>query len=154
MKRILGLILAVTIVGALAVAGQARTAHQPPRHGALHVTKDCPRETYQGQAGGFCTIKSSNLGAIPVGSRVFYLEAAGSTGLDSDLVLYAGPGNIALGHVNLSFTTFTGEIVFAGGTGQFSGFRARVAVSFDGALWHWDGRYSLGPSGGNDEDDD
>ncbi|HUK94072.1 MAG TPA: hypothetical protein VLU96_03350 [Gaiellaceae bacterium] len=149
MKRILGLILAVTIAGAFAVASQARTAHHP-RHGTLHVTKDCPQATYQGQAGGYCTIKSSNLGAIPAGSKVFYMEAAGSTGLDSDLVVYTGPGNIAIGHVTLSFTTLTGEIVFAGGTGQLSGFRARVAVSFDGALWHWDGPYSFGSSHDND----
>jgi hypothetical protein len=142
MKRILGLTLAVTIAGAFAVASQARTAHHSPRHGALHVTKDCPPSQYAGQAGGFCTITSSNLQAIPAGSRVFYFEAVGADGtLDSDLALYAGPGNAAFGHVVLSLTTATGEITFAGGTGSLRGFHARVAVSFDGALWHWDGTY-------------
>jgi hypothetical protein len=151
MKRILGLTLVVAMAGAFAVASQARTAHHPARHGALHVTKDCPPSQYAGQAGGFCTIMSSDLQAIPAGSRVFYLEALGADGtLDSDLALYAGPGNVAIGHVVLSLTTATGEITFAGGTGDFRGFRARVDVSFDGSLWHWDGTYRFR---GSDEGD-
>ena len=138
MKRILGLTLAVTIAGAFAVASQARTAH-PARHGALHVTKECG--DYQGQAGQFCTITSSNLPEIPNESKVFYFEAAGAGGLDSDLALYAGPGDVALGHVTLSLTTLTGEITFSGGTGSLRGFHASADVSFDGSLWHWDGTY-------------
>jgi hypothetical protein len=144
MKRMLGLILAVTIAGAFAVGSQARTAHHPSRHGALHAVKDCPPSQYSGQAGGFCTIGSSNLPAIRGGSRVFYLEAAVGTGLDSDLVLYAGPGNVAFGHVVLSFATKTGEITFAGGKGTLRRFHARAAVTFDGARWHWDGFYRFG----------
>jgi hypothetical protein len=145
MKRMLGLMLAVTAAGAFAVVGQARNAHHPPRHGALHVVKDCPPTQYAGQAGGFCTITDSNLPEIPKGARVFYLEAAAGAGLDSDLVLYAGPGNVAFGHVTLSFATKTGEITFARGTGSFKRFHAQVTVSFDGALWHWDGSYRFGP---------
>jgi len=149
MKRIIGLTLVVALAGALAVASQARTAHNQ-RHGALHVTKDCPPSQYAGQAGGFCTIMSSNLQAISAGSRVFYFEALGANGtLDSDLALYAGPGDVALGHVVLSLATATGEITFAGGTGDFRGFHAHVDVSFDGddGLWHWDGTYRFA---GND----
>lgn len=152
MKRMLGLILAVTIAGAFAVASQARPAHHPPRHGALHATKECG--DYNRQAGGFCTILSSNLPAIGAGSRVFYLEAAGATGLDTDLVLYAGPGNAALGHVTLSSTTRTGEITFAGGTGSLRGFHAWAAVSFGGGLWHWDGTYRFSPFDDDEEGDD
>jgi hypothetical protein len=152
MKSMLGMILAVTIAGAFAVASQARTADSSSRHGALHATKECSEN--HGKAGEFCTITSSNLPAIRAGSRVFYLEAAGATGLDSDVVLYAGPGNAALGHVTLSFATLTGEITFAGGTGSLRGFHARAAVSFDGALWHWDGTYRFSPSDDDEEGDD
>jgi hypothetical protein len=154
MKRMLGLTLAVTIAGAFAVASQARTAHHPPRHGALHATKECSQ--YNGKAGEFCTITSSNLQGIRAGSRVFYLEAAGATGLDSDLVLYAGPGNAALGHVTLSLTTFTGEITFAGGTGLFQGFHAHALVTLDRKtnLWQWNGTYSFRPSDDNEEGGD
>jgi hypothetical protein len=141
MKRILGLILALTLAGALAVASQARTSASSSPTRALHVTKEC--SDYHGQPGEHCTITSSNLRAISVGSKVFYFEAADANGLDSDLVLYASPGNVALGHVTLSFTTFTGVIAFRGGTGDFRGFRARADVTFDPAtnLWHWDGTY-------------
>lgn len=145
MKRMLGLILTVTLAGALAVVAQARTAHHPSRHGALHAVKDCPPAQYAGQAGGFCTITASNLREIPAGARVFYLEAAANGALDSDLVLYAGPGNVAFGHVTLSFASQTGQITFARGTGSFKRFHAQVAVSFDGKLWHWDGVYRFGP---------
>jgi hypothetical protein len=139
MKRMLGLALAVALAGAFAVASQARTSHHPARHGALHVTKECG--SYQGQAGQFCTIQSSNIPAIPAGARVFYFEDVVNGALDSDLALYAGPGNVALGHVNLSLSATSGEITFRGGTGAFRGFRARADVSFDGSLWHWDGTY-------------
>jgi len=105
------------------------------------LTKECSQ--YFGHAGEYCTIVSSNLGAIAPGSKVFYFEAAGSNGLDSHLTLYAGPGNVALGHVTLSFTTATGVITFRGGTGYFRKFRARADVTYDPTtnLWHWDGTY-------------
>lgn len=146
-KAILGVLLAAVVAGAFAIASQARTAQHPPRHGALHVTKECG--DYQGQPGGFCTIVSSNLSAIPAGSKVFYFEAAGAQGLVSDLALYAGPGNAALGHVNLSGTS--GVITFAGGTGDFRGFHARAVVSYDADhdLWLWDGTYRFT---GSDDD--
>jgi hypothetical protein len=141
MKRIIGLILAVTLAGALAVASQARTSASSSPTRALHVTKEC--SDYHGQPGEHCTITSSNLGAIGVGSKVFYFKAATANSLDSDLVLYVSPGNVALGHVTLSFTTLTGVITFRGGTGEFRGFRATADVTYNSNenLWHWDGTY-------------
>ena len=138
MKRIIGLVLVVAMAGAFAVASQARTGASSSRTRALHVTKECSQ--YSGQPGGYCTILSSNLGAITPGSKVFYFEAAGSNGLDSDLALYAGPGNVALGHVTLPGET--GVITFRGGSGAFRGFRATADVSVDDqGIWHWDGTY-------------
>ncbi|NUR78589.1 MAG: hypothetical protein HOQ28_20165 [Thermoleophilia bacterium] len=144
MKRILGLILAVSVAGVLAVAGQAGNS---PRSGALHVTKECSQ--YTGQAGSFCTITSSSLRGIDVGSDVIYAQAAGAAGLDSDLVLDTGPGNSAFGHVTLSFATLSGVVTFSRGAGQFRGFQARVIVTYnpDTKLWHWDGTYSFNPPG-------
>ena len=139
MKRILGLILAATLAGAFAIASQARTDASSSRTRALHVTKECSQ--YFGHAGEYCTIVSSNLGAIAPGSKVFYFEAAGSNGLDSDLALYAGPGNTALGHVTLPGNT--GVVTLRGGSGAFRGIRARVVVTFDEEhnIWRWDGTY-------------
>jgi hypothetical protein len=148
MKRMLGLVLAVILAGAIAGASQASTANPSPLSGALHVTKECSE--HNGQAGDFCTITSSNLRAIPAGSRVFYMEAAGAEGLDSDVVLYTGRGNAALGHVTLSFATLSGPITFRGGSGRFQNFRANALVTFDPEtnLWRWDGTYGFG--GGRD----
>ena len=142
MKRIIGLILAVALAGALAIASQAGTTSSSSRTRALHVVKECT-STYHGLPGEYCTIESSNLEAIPAGAKVFYFEAATADGLDSDLALYAGPGNVALGHVTLSFTTATGVITFRGGTGDFRGFRAEADVTYDMGhdRWHWDGTY-------------
>jgi hypothetical protein len=143
MKRIVGLILVAALAGALAVASQARTGASSSRARALHAVKECT-STYHGMPGEYCTIESSNLGAIPAGSKVFYFEAATASGLDSDLALYAGPGNVALGHVTLSFSSPpTGVITFRGGTGDFRRFRARADVTYDAVhdRWHWDGTY-------------
>ncbi|HEU4749330.1 MAG TPA: hypothetical protein VFS56_12575 [Gemmatimonadaceae bacterium] len=109
------------------------------------MTKECSE--YTGLAGSFCTITSSNLKQIEVGSRVVYAEAAGATSLDSDVVLDPpGPGNnAAFGHCSLEFATGVGLCTFSGGTGTFTHFRARVVVSYlGGPNWAWDGTYSFG----------
>jgi len=144
MKRILSIVITAILAGAFAFTGLA-PASASPQTRALHITKECSQ--FQGQAGQFCTITSSNLRAIPVGSRVFYLKAADFTigQLDSDIVLYTGPGNSALGHVVLNLVTMTGTITLNGGTGHFRHFHARAAVSFIGDSthpdWAWNGTY-------------
>ena len=113
-----------------------------PRTGDLHVTKEC--SAYKGLADDFCTITSSNIDEIGVGSKVVYAEAAGAGSLDSDIVLEAGPGNTAAGHVMLDLAAGTGRLTFSGGTGTLAGFVGSADVSADAAgLWHWEGTYSL-----------
>jgi hypothetical protein len=145
LKPILGLVLVFALAGAFAMASQARTVGSSSRHGAqtLHATKECVPPGFTGQAGSYCTIVSSDLKAIGVGSKVFYAEAPDADGLDSDLYLYTGPGNTAFGHVTLSLQTGSGVVKFSGGTGRWRGFWARVLVTFDAEtnLWHWDGAY-------------
>jgi hypothetical protein len=139
-RAIVGLLLAIFVTGTLAAASSAATNASSPRRGALHVTKECSE--YTGQADSWCTITSSNLKAIKVGSRVVYLQAAGPTSLDSDIVLVVGRGNYALGHVTLDFTTGTGEVTIWGGIGHFQDFDATATVShLDGVNWAWDGKY-------------
>jgi hypothetical protein len=148
-KAILGLLLAVVAVGAFAVASSAGSTGVSARGGALHVTKEC--SDYHGLAGQHCTIKSSNIPQIKVGSKVVYASAAGDPTpgqLNSDLVI-DGPGNnTAYGHVVLDLSTGTGVVTFSGGTGEFKHFRARVAVSpIDPPPYYfaWDGTYSFNP---------
>jgi len=142
MKRTLALVLAVAATGIVATAGSAT-----PRSGALHVTKECSQ--YFGHAGEFCTITSSNLNAIKVGSRVVYTAAADPIAgvLDSALVI-DGPGNnSAFGHVVLDLSTLSGVVTLSGGTGEFTHFHAGPITVACPAFpdCSWDGPYSFSP---------
>jgi hypothetical protein len=146
MTKLFGLFLAIAVTGVVAAASSAANTASPPRSGALHVTKECSQFT--GQAFSFCTITSSNVKEITVGSKVVYLQAPGSTSLDSDIVLVVGPGKYALGHVTLDLATGTGEVRLSGGAGRFDSFHAKVAVSaLGGPDWAWDGKYRFGRTG-------
>ena len=126
--------------------GAASILPSSQRSGNLLVSKEC--SGYTGGVGSFCTITSSNLRAIEVGSRIVYLQpAALFTPSGSDVVFdLPGPGNNqAFGHCSLAPSVR--QCTFSGGTGKFTWFDATVAVSFDSTtrLWHWDGSYSFTP---------
>lgn len=113
-----------------------------PRTGHLDVIKECSE--YKGGAGEFCTITSSNLGEIAVGSKVIYADGVGEDSLDTDILLDAGSGNSASGHVKLDLATDKGVVTFSSGTGLFSGFQANADVSPDpDGQSHWVGTYSF-----------
>src|ERR1700674_2593120 len=97
--------------------GVASVSAFSERNRDLHVTKECSQ--YTGKAGSFCTITSSNLATIAVGSKVFYDQAAGTpTGLlDSNVLLDAGNGDRAVGRCTLDLTTGLGLCTFSDGTG-------------------------------------
>ena len=138
--------LAATAPGNEGTARPAVAASLPaaPRSGDLHVTKECSQ--YNGTDGTFCTITSSNLAAIEVGSRAIYATVNGFGDVDSDVVLdLPGPGNnAAFGHCTL--TASVSRCTFSGGTGKFTHFHATVAVSYlGGPNWAWDGTYSFSP---------
>jgi hypothetical protein len=140
MKKLL--VLAVALVTAAGVSVAIATA-SPSHARELHLKKECSE--YKGLADQHCTITASNLKAIPVGSRVVYLQAPGATSLDSDIVLVVGPGSYALGHVTLDLATGQGEVTLSGGAGPFASFHAKARVSppggVNGADWAWDGSY-------------
>jgi hypothetical protein len=50
--------------------------------------------------------------------------------------------------------TATGQITISRGAGQLNGFDARAAVSFEGALWQWDGTYWFRRHGDDDNGGD
>lgn len=134
----------VVLAAALVAAALAPSVSaSSPRSGDLNVTKEC--SGYTGAAGSFCTITSSNLPAIEVGSKIVYLQpAALLTPAGSDVVLdLPGPGNnAAFGNCSLA----VGHCSFRGGTGKFEWFHASVAVSHLGGLdWAWSGTYSFSP---------
>jgi hypothetical protein len=117
----------------------------------LHATKACP--DFHGNAGDFCSITSSNVAEIAVGSKIYYASPLVDGKMDGELTLVP-PGNgksIAFGHVVLDVTTTTpGALVtFSGGTGKFRHFRATIVVlpldrlNPDFVNWNWDGPYSF-----------
>ncbi len=137
------MLLTLTLGVGVASATDGRDGSAAHRSGALHVTKECSQYTHL--AGGFCTITSSNLAAIPVGTKVIYEHALVGTVLETDITLDPpGPGDVAFGHVHLDLVAKVGVATFTGGTGKFTGFTASVAVTPNPGVpfgWKWDGTY-------------
>ena len=140
-------IVAITIVASVAALISPQgigvaSVSASPRAGRLHMTKDCSH--YNFLAGGSCTISSSNLTEILVDSTVTYDQAAGIPAglLDSNVVLDAGNGDRAIGRCTLDLSTGLGLCTFSDGTGQFTGFHARVDVDCRSGC-RWDGTYSF-----------
>jgi len=154
--KIMTTVLTPTVALALILlsTGASTVSAFSERNGELHLTKEC--SAYTGAAGSFCTFTSSNLPEIQIGSKVFYDQAAGIPAglLDSNVVLDAGAGNRAVGRCTLDLTTFLGLCTFSDGTGQFTGFSARVNVSLDPdhVHFHWDGPYSFRPEPRGDDE--
>ena len=145
-KSVLGLVTGVVLLAALGFSVSAASSqNQAPRGTkAFHATKDCSGHT--GLAGAYCTIRSSNVKALKVGSKIFYVQALSSTGLHSDIVIYVKRGSVATGHCHLPSTTGDGLCTISDGTGTLDGFQLRVRVTADSSLpkhWHWDGTYSF-----------
>ena len=110
------------------------------RSGDLDITKEC--SAYAGQADDFCTITSSNLDEITAGTKVIYADAPGGAILDTDIVLDAGSGNSANGHVVLDLAANTGTVTISGGTGSLAGLKADADVTENAdGTWHWSGTY-------------
>jgi hypothetical protein len=145
-KNVLGVATGVVMMGALVFSVSAASSeNQAPRRGtqAFHGTKDC--SGFTGLVGAYCTIRSSNVKALKVGSKIFYVQEAGKTALDSDTVIYVKRGSVATGHCYLG-ATGVGLCTISDGTGTLAGFRLRVRVRASSSipkLFHWDGTYSF-----------
>jgi hypothetical protein len=145
-KSVLGLATAVALLAALGLSVSAASSqNQAPRGTkAFHATKDC--SGFTGLVGAYCTFRSSNVNALKVGSKIFYVQVASKTALDSDTVIYVKRGSVATGHCLLRSATGVGLCTISDGTGTLNGFQLRVRVTADSSLpklWHWDGTYSF-----------
>jgi Na+/proline symporter len=145
-KSVLGLATGVALLAALAFSASAASSqNQAPRETrAFHATKDC--SGFTGLVGAYCTIRSSNVKAFKVGSKIFYVQPASKKDLDSDTLIYVKRGSVAAGHCFLGFATGVGLCTISDGTGTLAGFQLRVRVTPDSSLpklWHWDGTYSF-----------
>jgi hypothetical protein len=84
----------------------------------------------------------------PPGTNIFYLQPDTNS---NDVILDPrGPVNSkAFGHCDLP-DGLNGTCVFAGGTGNFTHFHAKLTVTYldgvgDGYNWRWEGSYSFSP---------
>ncbi len=141
----IAIVLAGIAVISLALTTGAPSVRAAGRNGVLHIMKECSQD--KGNAGDFCTITSSNLTEIPVGSKVFYDQAAGTpTGmLDSNVIVDAGNGNRGFGRCTLDLTTALGLCTFSDGTGLLTGFNARAEVDCT-SVCQWVGAYRFSPN--------
>jgi hypothetical protein len=145
-KSVLGLATAVALLAALGFSVTAASSQSQAPRGtkAFHGTKDC--SGFTGLVGAYCTIRSSNVKALKVGSKIFYVQEASKTALDSDTIIYVKRGSVATGHCFLSSATAVGLCTMSDGTGTLAGFHLRVRVTADASipyLFHWDGTYSF-----------
>jgi hypothetical protein len=145
-KSSLGLVVGVALLAVLGffVSAASSRNQAPGGEKAFHATKDC--SGFTGLVGAYCTIRSSNVEALKVGSKIFYVQEAGKTALDSDAVIYVKRGSVATGHCLLRHATGVGLCTMSDGTGTLAGFRLRVRVRASSSipgLWHWDGTYSF-----------
>ena len=145
-KRFLGLATGVALLVVLGFSVSAASSQNQAPGGtkAFHATKDC--SGFTGLVGAYCTIRSSNVKALKVGSKIFYVQEAGKTAMDSDTVFYVKRGSVATGHCLLRFATGVGLCTISDGTGTLAGFRFRVRVTASSSipkLWHLDGTYSF-----------
>jgi hypothetical protein len=141
----LGLVAAAALLAALGLSASAASSQgqAPVATKEFHATKDC--SGFTGLVGAYCTIRSSNVKALKVGSKIFYVQAARQAALDSDTVIYVKRGSVAIGHCYLG-PAGPGLCTMSDGTGTLDGFRLRVRVRASSSipkLFHWDGTYSF-----------
>jgi hypothetical protein len=143
--RIQILLTLVLVLGFLAPTATSVSASERIKH--LHIRKDCSQ--YTGLAGSSCTIVYSNISAIPVGSKVFYDQAANNPEglLDSNIILDAGNGNRAVGRCTLDLATGLALCLFFDGTGELTGFHARIKGTPGPHAYLWDGIYDFTETG-------
>jgi hypothetical protein len=144
-KSVLGLVTGAALLAALSlsVSTASSQSQAPGATKEFHATKDC--SGFTGLVGAYCTIRTSNVKALKVGSKIFYFQEAGKTNLDSDTVIYVKRGSVATGHCFLGGNG-RGLCTMSDGTGTLAGFRLQVRVRASSSipkLWHWDGTYSF-----------
>lgn len=132
------------VILALGVCAPSVSATSSPH--AIHMIKDCSE--FNAVAPTYCTIKTSDLAAIPPGTKVWYTGpvVANSYFLSSNVTLDDENGSTSTGYcifeTKPTVAASVGLCTFWAGTGSLAGFTAVLDVTIDEAgAWHWDGTY-------------
>ncbi len=93
-----------------------------------------------------------DLAEFPPGTKIYYDQitagpSAGPGYLDSNVFVYVKPGHWAVGRCTVPNDNTPGICTLSDGIGALARFSARINVTYkpggDGALYAWDGTYSL-----------
>ena len=131
------------------------------RKGDLHITKNCGNRTVRGQCRRLLHNRNLEPRGDPErlddllhpGQRGQLTPQSGAISLDSNVVLFVGFGDWAIGRCTLDSRTYPGNYglcTFSDGVGPLAGFTARVNVTpfentSSNANYHWDGTYEFRP---------
>lgn len=139
-------IRSLVVVAATILAVSACTAASPAAgaHKAFHLDKTCV-------ADGGCTIVSSDIDAIPVGTLISYTAIGDGSTLQQNATFTVGDGSASgFCDFNHDGKPLAAQCTFLSGTGALKGFHlvADVTLTGDGkgpdSVWHWDGTYWFG----------
>ena len=134
------------VVAATILAISACTAASPAAdaHKAFHLDKTCDPDVG-------CTIVSSDIDAIPVGTLVKYTAIGdGSTKQQNATFTVGNSSASGFCDFNHDGKPLAAQCTFLSGTGALNGFHlvADVTLTGDGkdpaSVWHWDGTYWFG----------
>jgi hypothetical protein len=132
MRSLRTLLVVAGTIAALTVLVPTVSASQEHHGRTFHLAKVCDADG--------CTVTESNYPPISEGTRITY-EGATADALVA--TVHAKHGS-AVGNCDISAVfagTGPGTCVFQGGTGSLKPFRITLAVTFDGAVWFWDGTF-------------
>jgi hypothetical protein len=111
--------------------------------GNFALTKTC-------ESNLLCTVETSNLDAIPVGTQITYTyNGDGSDGLAYPTITVEGGTTTGVCDWNQPPGSVLAKCTFGAGTGRLTGFDLVVAVTVVGdpddpaSVWHWDGTYGF-----------
>ena len=137
--RRLVVVTATILTISACTAAPSAAAHKP-----FHLDKTCV-------AGVGCTIVSSDIDAIPVGTLVKYTPIGdGSTRQQNATFVVGNSSASGFCDFNHDRKPLAAQCTFLSGTGALKGFHliADVTLTGDGkgpdSVWHWDGTYWFG----------
>jgi hypothetical protein len=141
-----GSVRSLVVVAAIILAASACTAALPAAdaHKAFHLDKTCDPDVG-------CTIVSSDINAIPVGTIVKYSQIGDGSTLQKNATFTVENGSASgFCDFNHDGKPLAAQCTFLSGTGALKGFHlvADVTLTGDGkdpaSVWHWDGTYWFG----------
>ncbi len=136
----------LVVVAATILAVSACTAASPAAdaHKAFRLDKTCVADVG-------CTIVSSDLDAIPVGTVITYTAIGDGSTLQQNATFTVGNGSASgFCDFNHDGKPLAAQCTFLSGTGTLKGFHlvADVTLTGDGkgpdSVWHWNGTYWFG----------